>query len=108
MQILELFSHSFSHSAVTVFIVLHPQGDNKEQCSNSSSVGGESERTRNTINRLNMKPGDSPTRLLDQEKEMQILDKPSPKTESEVSTPLSCSYSHGFVLLTLTISFSCF
>ncbi|KAK4313656.1 hypothetical protein Pmani_015011 [Petrolisthes manimaculis] len=59
-------------------------GDNKEQCSNSSSVGGESERTKNTINRLNMKPGDSPTRLLDQEKEMQILDKPSPKTESEL------------------------
>ncbi|XP_050740437.1 coronin-1A-like isoform X4 [Eriocheir sinensis] len=66
-------------------------GDNKEQCSTNSS-GIESERTytststKNTINKITIKSGDSPKMsnyALQQEKEIQILDKPSPKTESE-------------------------
>ncbi|XP_050740436.1 coronin-1A-like isoform X3 [Eriocheir sinensis] len=67
-------------------------GDNKEQCSTNSS-GIESERTytststKNTINKITIKSGDSPKMsnyALQQEKEIQILDKPSPKTESEL------------------------
>ncbi|XP_045125673.1 coronin-1A-like isoform X2 [Portunus trituberculatus] len=65
-------------------------GDNKEQCSTNSS-GIESEKTytstKNTINKMNIKSGDSPNKLTNyamQEKEIEILEKPSPKTESEL------------------------
>ncbi|XP_068250444.1 coronin-2B-like [Palaemon carinicauda] len=57
--------------------------DNKEQSSTSSS-GFESERTstRNTINKINVSPSKL-SHLSMQEKEIEILEKPSPKTESE-------------------------
>ncbi|KAK8394547.1 hypothetical protein O3P69_006598 [Scylla paramamosain] len=68
---------------------LEASGDNKEQCSTNSS-GIESEKTytstKNTINKMNIKSGDSPHKLTSyamQEKEIEILEKPSPKTESE-------------------------
>ncbi|XP_066983906.1 coronin-1A-like isoform X4 [Macrobrachium rosenbergii] len=65
--------------------------DNKEQSSTSSS-GFESEKTtaRNTINKINVSPSKL-SHLSMQEKEIEILEKPSPKTESE-SADLS-SYS---------------
>ncbi|XP_063601798.1 coronin-1A-like isoform X1 [Penaeus indicus] len=64
--------------------------DNKEQSSTTSS-GIESERasttTRNIINKISTR--DSPNKLSQrmEEKEIEILDKPSPKTESETSLP---------------------
>ena len=77
------------------------QGDNKEQCSTNSS-GIESEKTytstKNTINKMN-KSGDSPNKLTSyamQEKEIEILEKPSPKTESEVC---SWFYLHCYLML---------
>ncbi|XP_066983917.1 coronin-1A-like isoform X15 [Macrobrachium rosenbergii] len=58
--------------------------DNKEQSSTSSS-GFESEKTtaRNTINKINVSPSKL-SHLSMQEKEIEILEKPSPKTESEL------------------------
>ncbi|KAK7080135.1 hypothetical protein SK128_009405 [Halocaridina rubra] len=58
--------------------------DNKEQSSTSSS-GFESEKisTRNTVNKINMSPSKL-SHLSMQEKEIDLLEKPSPKTESEL------------------------
>ncbi|XP_042237872.1 coronin-1A-like isoform X1 [Homarus americanus] len=62
--------------------------DNKEQCSTSSSgIECEKTSTKNTINKISIKTGDSPNKLVNygmQEMEIQIVDKPSPKSESEL------------------------
>lgn len=85
------------------------QGDNKEQCSTTSS-GIESEKimisAKNTINKINIKSGDSPNKLAHYsmpEKEIQILEKPSPKTESEVRQVTFCEVSFFFMLRLPTI-----
>lgn len=87
-----------NHSMISLKKIFFWQGDNKEQCSTNSS-GIESERTytstKNTINKISIKSGDSPNKLANfamQEKEIQILEKPSPKTESEVCSFLLSVY----------------